>query len=166
MEWKIESFIMKYVVLNLKAFHVKIVSNLKSFQQCNAANKANTMLGFINKNFSLKNKDVILSLYNNLVRPHLECRYIFGFPIMRRTLLNLVFNLERERWSLSCATNLSRKAFHVLVCSFWKNTAPMGNWLNASKYQMALRMWMNPNCVKLIIVHELEVMALNLSVNN
>ncbi len=37
-----------------------------------AASKANRMLGFINRNFSFKNKDIILPLYTTLVRPHLE----------------------------------------------------------------------------------------------
>ncbi len=46
--------------------------NLEFSQQCNAAHKANRMLGFIKGNFSFKNKDVILPLFNNLVRRHLE----------------------------------------------------------------------------------------------
>ncbi len=50
-----------------------IASSLKFSQQCkDAAGKANRMLGFMNRNFSLKNKAVILPLYISLVRPHLE----------------------------------------------------------------------------------------------
>ncbi len=52
-----------------KELGVKIESNLKLVQQCNdAANTANRMFGFIKRNFSFKNKDVILTLYNSLVR--------------------------------------------------------------------------------------------------
>ncbi len=52
---------------------IKIASSLKFSQQSNdAANKANRILGFIKRNFSFKNKDVILPLYSTLVRPHLQ----------------------------------------------------------------------------------------------
>ncbi len=54
-----------------KAQGVKIATNLKFSQQCNdAANKANRMLGFIKRNVSFKNKDVIPSLFSSLVRSH------------------------------------------------------------------------------------------------
>ncbi len=47
----------------VKDLAVKIASNLKFSQKCiDAANKANRMLGFIKRNFLLKNKDVILPL--------------------------------------------------------------------------------------------------------
>ncbi len=60
-------------VQRVKDLGVTIASNLKFSQQCNdAARKANRMLGFISRNFSFKNKDVILLLYISLVRPHLE----------------------------------------------------------------------------------------------
>ncbi len=70
-----------------KEQRVKIVSNLKFSQHCNdARNKADRMLGFITRNFSFKNKDVILPLYYSLVRPHLE--HVVQFPILQKTLLN------------------------------------------------------------------------------
>ncbi len=57
----------------VKYLGVTITSNLKFSQQCKeAADKANRMLGFIKRNFSFKNKDIILPLYNSLVRPHLR----------------------------------------------------------------------------------------------
>ncbi len=60
---------------------VSISSDLKFSQQCkSAAGKANRMLGIINKNFSFKNKDIILPLYINLVRPHLEYAVQFWSP--------------------------------------------------------------------------------------
>ncbi len=62
----------------IKDWGVIIASNHKFSQQCNdAANKENRMLDFIHRNFLLKNKEVILLLYNS-----------FGLPTMQRTLLN------------------------------------------------------------------------------
>ncbi len=60
---------------------VAIASNLKFSQQCkDAAGKAYRMLGFINRNFSLKNKDVILPLYISIVRLHLDFAVQFWAP--------------------------------------------------------------------------------------
>ncbi len=57
----------------VKDLGATIVSSLLFSQQCrDAAGKANRMLGFTNRNFSFKNKDLILPLYISLVRPHLE----------------------------------------------------------------------------------------------
>ncbi len=65
----------------VKDLGVSIASNLKFSQQCkDAAGKANRMLGFINRNFSFKTKDVILPLYTSLVRPHLEYAVQFWAP--------------------------------------------------------------------------------------
>ncbi len=55
----------------VKDLGVSITSSLKFSQKWkDAAGKANRMLGFINRNFSFKNKEVILPLYVSLVRPH------------------------------------------------------------------------------------------------
>ncbi len=60
-------------VLCVKDFGVTIASNFKVSQQCkDAADKANGMVGFLNRNFSFKNKDIILPLYISLVKPHME----------------------------------------------------------------------------------------------
>ncbi len=65
----------------VKDLGVTIASSLKFSQQCkDAAGKANRMLGFINRNFSFKNKDVILPLYISLVRPQLEYAVQFWSP--------------------------------------------------------------------------------------
>ncbi len=68
-------------VQSVKDLGVTIVSRIKFSQQCkDAAGKPNRMLGFINRNFSFKNKDVILPLYTSLVRPHLEYAVQFWEP--------------------------------------------------------------------------------------
>ncbi len=65
----------------VKDLSVSIASNLKFPQQCkDAAGKANRMLGFINRNFSFKKKDIILPLYISLVRPHIEYAVKFWSP--------------------------------------------------------------------------------------
>ncbi len=75
-----------------KGLGVKIASHLKFSQHCNdTTNQANRMLGFTKRNFSSKNKDVILPLYNSLVRTHLEYAVQFRSPPstpLRKILLN------------------------------------------------------------------------------
>ncbi len=57
----------------VKDLGVKIASSLKFFRNVkDAESKANSMLDFINRNFSFKNKDIILPLYITLARPCLE----------------------------------------------------------------------------------------------
>ncbi len=57
----------------VKDFGVAIAFNLKFCQQCkHAAGKTYRILGFINRNFSFIDKDIILSLHNSLFRSHLE----------------------------------------------------------------------------------------------
>ncbi len=59
-------------VQSVKDFGVTVLSNLKFSHQCNeAVKKANRMLGSIKRNFSFKNKDMVLPFYNSFVRPHL-----------------------------------------------------------------------------------------------
>ncbi len=65
----------------VKDLGVMIVLNLKFSQHCKeAACEANRMLGFINVNFSFKNKNIILLMYISLVRPHLEYAVQFWSP--------------------------------------------------------------------------------------
>ncbi len=57
----------------VKDFGVMITTNLQLSQHSKeAACKSSRMLGFINRNFSFKNKNIILLMYISLVRPHLE----------------------------------------------------------------------------------------------
>ena len=52
---------------------VTISSNLKPSLQCSeVVKKANKIIGLIGRSFDYKSKDIILTLYNSLVRPHLE----------------------------------------------------------------------------------------------
>ncbi len=65
----------------VKDLGVTVASILKFSQQCkDAAGKANRMLGFINRNISLKTNNIILPLYTSLVRPHLEYAGQFWSP--------------------------------------------------------------------------------------
>ncbi len=65
----------------VKDLGVTITSNLKFSQHCKeAACKANRTLGFKNRNFSFKNKDIVLPMYISLVRPHLEYAVQFWSP--------------------------------------------------------------------------------------
>ncbi len=74
----------------VKYLGVTITSNLKFSQQCKeAAGKANRMLGFIKRNFSFKNNDIILPLYNSLVRPHLEYAVQFWSPHLAMDIAKL-----------------------------------------------------------------------------
>ncbi len=51
----------------VKDFGVTIASSIKISQQCkDAADKANRMLGFLNRNISFKTKALILPLYISL----------------------------------------------------------------------------------------------------
>ncbi len=61
---------------------ISLLSRLKIFQQCKyAIGKANRMLGFMSRNFSFQNKNVILPLYISLVRPQLKYAMQFCFLI-------------------------------------------------------------------------------------
>ncbi len=65
----------------VKDLGVTIALNLKLSLHCKeAVCKAKGMLGFINKIFFFKNKDVILPMYISLVRPHLEYVVQFWLP--------------------------------------------------------------------------------------
>ncbi len=55
-----------------KDLEATISSDLKHTKHCKSAcKKANTMLGFIARNFKYKTSGVMLTLYNSLARPHL-----------------------------------------------------------------------------------------------
>ncbi len=88
---------------------VTIVSSFKFSQQCkDATGKANKMLGFINRNFSVKNKDVILLLYISLVRPHLGYSVQFWAPHHAKDIAKLEV---AQRKATKIITSLRNKSY-------------------------------------------------------
>ena len=66
---------------------VTITNDLKPTKHCKlACKKANVMLGFIARNFDYKTPEVMLTLYNSLVRPHLEYAVQFWSPNYRKDI--------------------------------------------------------------------------------
>src|SRR5271155_181787 len=56
-----------------KDLGIIIENSGKPYEQCaTAINKANSVLGMIRRNITLKSKEVIVKLYKSLVRPRLE----------------------------------------------------------------------------------------------
>ena len=63
---------------------------LKSSNQClEAVKKAQKLLGYIKRQFRTRNKETILTLYNALVRPHLEYAVQFWSPSLRKDIERL-----------------------------------------------------------------------------
>ncbi len=95
---------------------VKLVPNPSFSRQCvDAANKASRMLGFIERNFLLKNTDAILPLYNSLVWTHLESTVQIRSSAMQKALLNKVFSVGHQKLFFICATNPTKKVFPLLT---------------------------------------------------
>ena len=68
-----------------KDLGVIVRSDLKNGPQCMAASrKANTILGFIARNFECRTPEVITRLYTSLVRPHLEYAVQFWSPCYQK----------------------------------------------------------------------------------
>ncbi len=79
----------------VKDLGVMIAANLELSQQCKEAEgKVNGILGFIKRNFSFRNKDIILPLYKSLVRPHLEYAVQFSSPHFAKN----IGKLEAVQW--------------------------------------------------------------------
>ncbi len=98
----------------VKALGVTTASSLIFSQQCkDAACIANRMLGFINRNFFFKNKDVIQPLYIGLVRPHLEYSVQFWSPHHAKDKAKLETVQRRAtKMITSCVIKLTRKGWH------------------------------------------------------
>ena len=73
-----------------KDLGVTITSDLKFSKQCIEAEKqAQRMLGYIKRQFGYRNKEIVLCLYNSLVRPHLEYAVQFWSPSLRKDIIRL-----------------------------------------------------------------------------
>ena len=73
-----------------KDLGVVITNDLKSSNQCiEAVKKAQKILGYIKRQFRTRNKETILTLYNALVRPHLEYAVQFWSPSLRKDIERL-----------------------------------------------------------------------------
>ena len=70
-----------------KDMGVMVDENLSGSRQCAVAvKKANRMLGYIARSIEYKSKEVILTLYNTLVRPHLEYCVQFCGPHYKKDI--------------------------------------------------------------------------------
>lgn len=79
-----------------KDLGVVIDRTMKFSKQClEARNRANRILGFINRNVSYKSKEVVRSLYNSYVRPHLEYCIQAWSPHYRQDI-NMLEALQRR----------------------------------------------------------------------
>ncbi len=75
---------------------VTISSDLKYSKHCKmACKKANTMLGFIARNFDYKTPEVVLKLYNSMVRQHLEYTVQFWSPNYKKDI-QLMARVQRQ----------------------------------------------------------------------
>ena len=73
-----------------KDLGVIISNDLKSSKQCiEAEKKASKILGYIKRQFTTRKEETILTLYNALVRPHLEYAVQFWSPSLRKDVERL-----------------------------------------------------------------------------
>ncbi|MCP3680870.1 MAG: hypothetical protein GY782_11710, partial [Gammaproteobacteria bacterium] len=73
-----------------KDLGVTISDDLKPSHQCTEAiKKANKLVGFIGRAFEFKSDKIILTLYNSLVRPHLEYCVQFWSPYYKKDIEKL-----------------------------------------------------------------------------
>ncbi len=88
----------KYHVINTeivegiyeKDLGVYVDSEMSSSRQCGEAiKKANKMLGYIVKSVEFKSREIMLKLYNALVRPHLEYCVQFWTPWYKKDITAL-----------------------------------------------------------------------------
>ncbi len=139
----------------MKDLGVPVASSLKFSQQCkDAAGKANRMLGFMNRNFLFKDKDVILPLYTSLVRPHLEYAVQFWSTHHAKDIAKLE---AVQRRATQMITSLRNKPYEERLArlnlfSLEKRRFPGKN--NVLKFSKDLRTWTPARCSRLITHHE------------
>ncbi len=77
-------------ILEKSDIGVAVSSDLNHSKHCKlACRKANTMLGFIARNFDYKTPEVVLKLYTSMVLPHLEYSVQFWFPSDKKDIAPL-----------------------------------------------------------------------------
>ena len=87
---------------------VIITETLDVTKQCvRAANKANAMLGMINRAFKYKTKEVVLKLYKSLVRPHLDYCIQAWRPFKQKDI-DLLESIQRRMSRIIPELRLSR----------------------------------------------------------
>ncbi len=73
-----------------KDLGVLISSDLKFSKQCiEVEKKAQRLLGYIKRQFRYRNKEIVLTLYNSLIRPHLEYAVQFWSPSLKKDIAKL-----------------------------------------------------------------------------
>ena len=73
-----------------KDLGVIISNDLKFSKQCiNVEKKAQKLIGYIKRQFRNRNKEIVIPLYNALVRPHLEYAVQFWCPTLRMDIERL-----------------------------------------------------------------------------
>ena len=91
-----------------KDLGVVISNDLKFSKQCiEAEKKAQRMLGYIKRQFGFRNKEIVLTLYNSLVRPHLEYAVQFWCPSFRKDIIRLERVQARATKLIPSIRNLS-----------------------------------------------------------
>ncbi len=83
----------------VKDLGVTIMLNLKFSQHYKeSACKANKMLGFINRNFSFKNKDIILPMYISLVRSPHHAKNIAKLEAIQRRATTMILSSRNKSY--------------------------------------------------------------------
>ena len=93
-----------------KDLGVYISADLKSSRQCiEVEKKANKVLGYIGRQFKYREKEIILPLYNTLVRPLLEYAVQFWSP----SLVQDIRRLEKvQARATKMITSIRHKGYH------------------------------------------------------
>ena len=82
--------VLNFPRLTMKKTGITISNDLKPDKHCSdVVKKANKLVGFISRTFDYKSEKVILTLYNALVHPHLECCIQFWSPYYRKDINKL-----------------------------------------------------------------------------
>ncbi len=120
---------------------VTISANFKFSQHCkDAAGKANSMQGFI-KHFFSKNKDIIIPLYNSLVRPHLEYAVEFQSPHTAKNIAKLEAVQRRDTKMIPSLHNKSHEqGARMTKPVLSRETLSARKTYSVSKYLKGLRM--------------------------